>query len=88
MPDGVVAWISVVVGIHFVVLARVWTFRPLYLLGAAMGLCGAAGLVGAGAGASNAVVAGIGGVIPGTLLLLSGCWGAASTLTRRGRLAR
>lgn len=81
LPDGVVAWISVVVGVHFVALAAVWRLPFYRILGAAIALCGVAGLVAAGAGASNAVVAGTGGVIPGALLLVSGCWGAGRALT-------
>ena len=81
LAHGVVAWVSVVVGAHFIVLAEVWKFRPFHVLGAMIGLCGAAGLAAAGAGASNAVVAGTGGVVPGAILLASGCWGAARTLS-------
>ncbi len=85
LPHSVVAWISVVVGAHFVALARVWQIRRFHVLGATIALCGAAGLAAAGAGASDAVVAGTGGVIPGALLLASGGWGAAWTLTAQGR---
>ncbi len=81
LPHAVVAWISVVVGLHFVVLAILWRSRLFHLLGAAIALCGAAGLAAAGAGLPDAVVAGTGGVVPGFLLLAAGCSGAARTLS-------
>ena len=42
-PHAVVAWVSVVVGMHFAVLAAVWRVS-LSGLGAAIALCGLAGL--------------------------------------------
>jgi hypothetical protein len=76
LPRAVVAWISVVVGVHFFALAAIWRMSFFRRLGAAIALCGIAGLVAAGAGASNAVIATLGAVIPGALLLAAGYWGA------------
>jgi hypothetical protein len=73
---AVVAWVSVVVGVHFVALAFVWD-RPYFrVLGYAIVACGAAGIAAAALGASAAVVATIGGVLPGALLLAAAYWGA------------
>ena len=69
LPDAVVAWVSVVVGVHFLLLAAIWRLRLFRYLGAAIALCGVAGLTAAGAGAPAAVIATVGGVLPGVLLL-------------------
>ena len=67
--DAVIVWVSVVVGVHFIALAAVW-HQPFYdTLGVAITICGVAALVAAAAGASTAVIAVIGGVSPGFLLL-------------------
>jgi hypothetical protein len=78
LPHAVVAWVSVVVGAHFVVLAAIWRLRLFRLLGAAIALCGIAGLTAAAIGAQLAVIAVVGGVLPGVLLLAAGYTGAAS----------
>jgi hypothetical protein len=44
LSHAVVAWVSVVVGAHFLVLAAIWRLRLFRLLGAAIALCGVAGL--------------------------------------------
>lgn len=89
LPRAVVAWVSVVVGVHFLALAAIWRFPLFRLLGAGIALCGAAGLAAAAAGAAAAVIAATGGVLPGILLLAASYWGATSsqrtTPTRRNR---
>lgn len=85
LPDAVVAWVSVVVGVHFVVLAAIWRLRLFRRLGAAIVLCGIAGLTAAGAGATAAVIAGTGGVLPGVLLLAAGYAGAIGAVTHPAR---
>ena len=88
-PRAVVAWISVVVGVHFFALAALWRVPLFRWLGAAIAVCGLAGLAAAGLGASSAVVATMGGVLPGALLLAAGYQGAIAALSRSGRpLAR
>jgi hypothetical protein len=77
LPRTVVAWISVVVGVHFFALAAIWRMSFFRRLGAAIALCGIAGLVAARDGASNSVLATLGAVMPGALLLAAGYWGAA-----------
>jgi hypothetical protein len=81
LPHAVVAWVSVVVGVHFVVLAAIWRLGLFRLLGASIALCGIAGLIAAAGGASTAVIAVIGGVLPGVLLLAAGYGGATGAIT-------
>lgn len=76
LPRAVVAWVSVVVGVHFLILARNWRLPQFRVLGAGIAGCGSAGLIAAAAGAAPAVIAGAGGVLPGVLLLAAGYWGA------------
>lgn len=80
LPRAVVAWVSVVVGVHFLVLAAIWRLRLFGYLGAGIALCGAAGLAAAASGASPAVIAAAGGVLPGALLLVAGYQGATGAL--------
>ena len=87
LPDAVVAWVSVVVGVHFVVLAAIWRLRLFRRLGVAITLCGIAGLAAAGAGASAAVIAVAGGVLPGLLLLAAGYGGAIGAVRQVARPA-
>ena len=77
-PRAVVAWVSVVVGVHFAALAAVWRVSLFRWLGAAIALAGVAGLAAAGLGASSAVIATVGGVLPGALLLAAGYLGASA----------
>jgi len=84
-PRAVVAWVSVVVGVHFFARAALWRVSWYRWLGAAIALCGLAGLAAAGLGASSAVIAAVGGVLPGALLLAAGYRGAIAPLNRSGR---
>ncbi|MFG2232016.1 hypothetical protein ACGFNX_18740 [Streptomyces sp. NPDC048723] len=74
VPQATVAWISLVVGLHFFGLAVVWRRPSLRLLAATMAACGAAGLVLAACGASLTVIATVAGIAPGALLLGSVAW--------------
>jgi len=76
-PEAGVAWVAVVVGLHFNALAEVWQEMSLHVLGAAMTLCGAVGLLLAATGAGEAAIAAVGGVVPGFLLLAGGAWAAS-----------
>jgi hypothetical protein len=87
LPHAVVAWVSVVVGVHFVVLAAIWRLRPFRLLGVAITLCGVAGMTAATLGAPSAVIEVVGGVLPGVLLLASGYAGAAGAVRQPARTA-
>ncbi|GAA2638597.1 MULTISPECIES: hypothetical protein [Streptomyces] len=77
-PHATVAWISLVVGLHFFGLAAVWRAPSLRLLAAAMAACGAAGLVLAACAVPLAVIATVAGILPGVLLLGSVWWGVRS----------
>lgn len=74
-PDAGVAWVSFVVGAHFVVLAAVFRERLYLWLGVAIGVCGVAGLGLAALAAAAAPIAVVSGVIPGAVLLTAGWWG-------------
>lgn len=78
-PQAGVAWVSFVVGVHFFALAIVFGDSFFHWLGGAITVCGLAGLGLVVAGAAEAPVAAISGVLPGILLLASGWWGAYRT---------
>jgi hypothetical protein len=75
-PQAAVAWISFVVGAHFFALAVVWKQSLFHLLGAALVLCGALGLVLAATGSDMSAIDLVGGVLPGAILLGFGLWGS------------
>jgi hypothetical protein len=79
LPKAGVAWVSVVVGVHFFALAVVFGARFFHVLGGMITACGATGLVLAATGAATAAVALASGVIPGALLLGFAWWGARRT---------
>jgi hypothetical protein len=76
LAHATVAWVSVVVGVHFVALAEIWRLPLFRWLGAAIAVCGGAALAAAAAGAGDALVSTAGGVVPGALLLAAAAWGA------------
>jgi hypothetical protein len=76
LPKAGVAWVSVVVGVHFFALAVVFGARFFHLLGGMITACGVTGLGLAAAGAGTAAIALAAGVIPGAVLLGFGWWGA------------
>jgi hypothetical protein len=75
-PYASVAWISLVVGLHFFALARIWGEPMFSWLGGPMALCGSVGLVGAALGASAAFVAVVAGMLPAALLFAFSAMGA------------
>jgi hypothetical protein len=77
-PEAGVAWIAVVVGVHFIALARVWRAMQIRWLGVALSVLGAAGLVLAALGASDDAIATVSGVGSG-VVLLGGCWWSVLT---------
>ena len=79
-PEAGVAWVALVVGVHFHALAVVWRTASLHVLGAAMSVCGLIGLALALLGSSEAAVATVGGVVPGFVLLGGGAWAAAESV--------
>jgi hypothetical protein len=75
-------WVTVVVGLHLVPLARMWRAPVLGWAGAVLAVLGAAGLVAAVTGASAAAVALLAGVLPGVFMLGGLLWGAARPAAR------
>ena len=63
-----VAWVALVVGVHFFGLARIWHMPPYYWLGAAMALLSLAGFLIYALGGSAAIVGLVAGVGSGTAL--------------------
>lgn len=83
-PHATVAWIALVVGLHFFGLAAVWRVASLRWLAAAMSACGAGGLILAACGSSLAVIAAVAGLAPGALLLGSVWWSVLAKPERHG----
>jgi hypothetical protein len=73
-----VAWVSVVVGVHFFALAVLFGLRFFHLLGVAITACGVAGFGLAAFGADAAPIAVVSGIVPGAVLLGFGWWGASA----------
>lgn len=69
-------WVTIVVGLHLLPLARMWKAPILGWAGAVLALLGVAGLVAAVAGGSAAVVALLAGVLPGVFMLGGLLWSA------------
>ena len=76
LEDGVLPWVSLVAGTHFLALAWVWRAPSLAWIGAGIALLGAIGLGLAAGDASKAAIAAVAGVGPGALLLVGSLWGA------------
>jgi hypothetical protein len=81
-PQAAVAWVSFVVGAHFVALALVWRLRLFHALGVALGGCGMLGLLLAQTGSSAPAIDVTAGVIPGVILLGFALWGSTRTRAR------
>jgi hypothetical protein len=75
-PLATFPWIATVVGVHFFFLSALWRRPSLNVLGGAITLCGAVGLVLAFGGAPEAAVDSVAGIGPGALLLGSLWWSA------------
>jgi hypothetical protein len=82
---GVIAWVSVVVGVHFVALGAIWGARLFHVLGSSIAASGIAGLVAASVAASGAIVATFGAILPGALLLAFAYWGILHAAPPTGR---
>lgn len=79
-PEGGVAWVSFVVGVHFFALAKVFAAPFFNWLGTALTVCGVLGLMLTFSGASAASIAIVAGIIPGGILLGFAWWGATSRM--------
>lgn len=82
-PDAAVAWIALVVGVHFFALARVWHLSFFTVLAAGLTVCGLVGLVIAFGGGPEVAIDLVGAVIPGALLLGFALWGSTNELRAR-----
>lgn len=76
VPEAAVAWVSLVVGVHFFALAAVFGERFFHWLGGVITACGVVGLVIAISGTGEVWVELVAGVLPGAVLLGFGWWGA------------
>ncbi len=72
--DASIAWISLVVGVHFFGFYVIWRLPVMVWLGAAITVCGALGLIAAGLDRSATLIAVVAGIVPGALLLAGGWW--------------
>lgn len=81
-PDLGVAWVSLVVGLHFFALARHFGMAFFNAVGLVITACAAVGLVVGLATGAAAVVALVSGVVPGFVLLAAAGWGVGGD--RRG----
>lgn len=86
LPDAGVAWVSVVVGLHFLPLAGVFGLPLFRALGLAVAACGAVGLLLAATLDSSVPVDVVGGILPGALLLAASWWGAGRDLRQPVRV--
>lgn len=82
-PQAAVAWVALVVGLHFTALAVVWREPAFFVLGAAMAACGAVGLGLAALGSGAVPIDVVAGVVPGGLLLAAALWGVTGGPARR-----
>ncbi len=85
-PQAGVAWVSLVVGVHFFALAVVFGQRFFHSLGGVITACGVIGLVLATTGGSEATISLVAGVLPGAVLLGFGWWGAHRTQSTHEQL--
>jgi hypothetical protein len=72
--DASIAWISVVVGVHFFGFYVIWRLPVMVWIGAAITICGVIGLLVAGMDRSAALIAVVAGIVPGAVLLAGGYW--------------
>ncbi|WP_239174659.1 hypothetical protein [Actinoplanes cyaneus] len=82
MPGAAIAWVAVVIGVHFFALAWAWRMPMYHWLGAAMTLLGLAGFVAYALGASDGIVALIAGVGSGAALYGAVAAGIRDTRSR------
>ena len=69
-PAFGVAWIALVVGLHFFGLAAIWRLPLFNVLGAALAVFGAAGFIAGALGASAAIIGVVSGVTSGGALFM------------------
>jgi hypothetical protein len=86
-PEVAIAWVAVVVGVHFFALAWAWRMPMYHWLGGAMTLLGLAGFLAYALGASDDIVALIAGVGSGAALYGAVAAGVRDTRARAATTA-
>ncbi len=81
--DASIAWISVVVGVHFFGFYVIWRLPIMVWIGAAITVCGGLGLLAAGLDRSATVIAVVAGILPGAVLLAGGYWSRLHPMPER-----
>ena len=76
MKEATLPWVATVVGVHFIVFARIFKESIFAMLGIPMTVCGVAGVAMAAAGAAILPIDIVGGVAPGTIMLAAVGWSA------------
>ena len=69
LPTATLPWVATVLGAHFLVFAKVFREPVFVWLGAAVTVCGVAGLLMAIAVVAPVAISVVAGVVPGTILL-------------------
>jgi predicted ferric reductase len=71
LTTATLPWVATVLGLHFLVFARIFRETVFVWLGAAVTVCGVAGVVMAVAGTAAVAISVAAGVVPGLILLLA-----------------
>ena len=74
LPEATLPWVATVVGVHFVVFARIFNESIFAVLGIPMTVCGVVGVAMAVAGVGRLSIAVVGAIAPGLIMLAAvGC---------------
>ena len=76
LPTATLPWVATVIGVHFLVFARVFGEPVFTWLGLGVTLCGVVGIVLAARDAPQSAISLVGGILPGIILLASVGWSA------------
>ena len=76
LAEATLPWVATVVGAHFVVFARIFKEPVFAGLGIPMTTFGLAGMVVAARGAAKSTIGVVGGIVPGSILLVAVGWSA------------
>ena len=76
LAEATLPWVATVVGVHFIVFARIFKESIFAVLGIPMTICGLVGVAMAAAGVATLPIAVAGGVAPGAIMLAAVGWSA------------
>lgn len=76
LPEATLPWVATVVGVHFVVFARIFKESIFTVLGIPMTACGLVGVAMAVADVGRLPIAVVGGIAPGLIMLAAVGWSA------------